>query len=92
MAADSESGSESLGVGSLGSGSPGPTPLFPRHEQTFPALTPETVEEIANMGAILIPKCPITSFRDQILEGFEPALSNRLTVELTPCWDLSLKN
>lgn len=60
--------------------------------RTFPALTPETVEEIANMGAILIPKCPITSFRDQILEGFEPALRNRLTVELTPCWDLSLRN
>lgn len=60
--------------------------------RTFPALTPETVTEIANMGAILIPKCPITSFRDQIRDGFEPALRNRRTVELTPCWDLSLRN
>jgi thioredoxin reductase (NADPH) len=51
MAADSESGSESLGVDSPGVGSPGPgslgpAPLFPRHEQTFPALTPEEIERI----------------------------------------------
>jgi len=50
MAADSESGSESLGVGSLGPGSPGPAPLFPRHEQTFPALTPQEIERIKRFG------------------------------------------
>lgn len=60
--------------------------------RTFPEMTPDTVEEIANMGAILIPKCPITMFRNKIIEGFEPAMQNRRTVELTPCWDLSLKN
>ena len=55
MAADSESGSESLGVGSpdvssLGPGSPGPGSnaiLFPRHEQTFPALTLQEIEPLA---------------------------------------------
>jgi thioredoxin reductase (NADPH) len=53
MAADSESGSESLGVGSVGSGSlsPGSTAtVFPRHEQTFPTLTPQEIERIKRFG------------------------------------------
>src|SRR4051795_11661731 len=68
MAADSESGSKSLGAGSLGvdllgsgslgpgslgPGSPGPGSnaiVFPRHEQTFPALTPQEIERIKRFG------------------------------------------
>jgi thioredoxin reductase (NADPH) len=53
MAADSESGGESLGPGSLGPDSLGPgsnATLFPRHEQTFPALTPQEIERIKRFG------------------------------------------
>ncbi len=60
MAADSETGSESLDAGSLGRDSlvpdslgtaPRPT-VFPRHEQTFPTLTPEEIERIRRFGEV----------------------------------------
>src|SRR5438552_3671141 len=53
MAANSESGNDSVGAGSPGVGSPDPgskATLFPRHEQTFPALTPQEIGRIKRFG------------------------------------------
>ncbi|MDF2120096.1 hypothetical protein PY365_31495 [Roseiarcaceae bacterium H3SJ34-1] len=58
--------------------------------RTFPALQAEAMADVANVPAILVPTCPVTSFREQILDGFRPALENRRKVALTPCWDLYL--
>jgi len=58
--------------------------------RTFPSLTAETMAEVAKVPAILVPTCPVTSFREEILDGFRPALANRGKVALTPCWDLYL--
>jgi hypothetical protein len=60
--------------------------------RTFPALQADAMADVAKVSAILVPTCPVTSFREQILDGFRPALENRRKVALTPCWDLYLRS
>lgn len=59
--------------------------------RSTPALGLETLAELARTDAILAPTCPPTAARDAIRRHFEPALTGRRLVALSPCWDLYLR-
>lgn len=52
------------------------------------ATTRKTIEALARADAILVPHCPATVQRREILERLGPALANRNPVQLSPCWSL----
>jgi hypothetical protein len=59
--------------------------------RTFMALNDRARAEIARIDAVLVPSCPITGPRQQIKAAFEPYLAGRISVPLTPCFDMLLR-
>lgn len=60
--------------------------------RSTPALEPDTLAELSRTDAILAPKCPPTTARDEISAHFAEALRGRKLVALSPCWDMYLKD
>jgi hypothetical protein len=59
--------------------------------RTLMALNERAKAEIASLDAILVPKCPVTTARNNIRKAYEPYIAGRRTVELTSCFDMLLK-
>jgi hypothetical protein len=61
-------------------------------DRTYPLrIRGKVAAELAEMDALLIPRCPVTPARLSILKAAEPALANRQILRLSRCWDIAVK-
>jgi hypothetical protein len=61
-------------------------------ERTLMKLNDRARAEIASADAILLPKCPVTQSRIAIANTYAPSLAGRRLVELTPCFQMLVKD
>ena len=59
--------------------------------RSIPTPDEATLLGISETDLILAPKCPFHRARYDILELYKPALADRVTAQLTPCYDVLLK-
>lgn len=59
--------------------------------RSVPALQPGTIEALRQTDAMLMPKCPVTTAREDIRQHFAAALEGRERIALAPCWDMYLR-
>ncbi|MER0239318.1 hypothetical protein [Fulvimarina sp. MAC8] len=55
--------------------------------RTVPEPSEQVLAELNATDLILYPKCPVTNANQELYRFYEPALSSRKTIELSPCWD-----
>ncbi len=56
-----------------------------------PKMDVQALQDLRQLDAIMVPKCPPTTARDAIFGNFAEALEGRSKIALSPCWDLYLK-
>jgi len=59
--------------------------------RTIPQMSAETRAAIEATDAVLRPKCPVTSLRLDTEKIYAEALTNRVEIQIDPCWDLLLR-
>ena len=59
--------------------------------RSVPELQPGTIEALRQTDAMLMPKCPVTTAREDIRKHFAAALEERERIALAPCWDMYLR-
>lgn len=56
-----------------------------------PKVAAQALEDLREIDAIMVPKCPQTTARGMILTHFARALEGRARIALSPCWDMYLR-
>ncbi|MDP4592951.1 MAG: hypothetical protein NWT00_00110 [Beijerinckiaceae bacterium] len=59
--------------------------------RTVPPLTGERLKAAHMADAFLVPRCPATQTVHYLVTLFQPVLSQRKKVSLTPCWDMYIR-
>ncbi|EAU40073.1 hypothetical protein FP2506_02490 [Fulvimarina pelagi HTCC2506] len=59
--------------------------------RTVPEPSDAVLAELEATDLVLYPKCPVTSANDELYAFYEPVLSVRQRIAISPCWDGLIK-